>query len=744
MLRTALRSLRAHALRFALSGFAVVLGVAFVTGALLYGESARAASAQAGEKSQPDVSAVVAAAPSSSTEEPPELGPGLRERLQRLPGVSRVRGVVEGRAFVVGRDGSLVGSLADSAGVNYQAGDDGSDTRYPLTSGRGPQAGGEVALDRRTAERAGYGTGDRIRVVVRGETRHVRLVGMFTAHDSRVAAGGTLTAFDPSTALRELGEGRGYTQLALTAAPGVSDDQVAARAAKVLPSGLEALTRDQALDTGSGDEDKMTSLLVSFASVVLLVSAFLVANTFTMLAAACAREHALLRVVGATRRYVQRMVLIQALLVGTVASVVGYGLGVGLGAVLKTLFPVLAAGSGQAGGAPLHLFSPTAAGAALAVGVGVTALAAWLPARRAARVSPMAAMRTGEPSAPASLRWRTVAGFGVTLTGALGAVSAAGSGDLGIVTGAGAVLLVGLMLLAPWCAVVLAGLLRAPLRRLAGVRGTLAVENARRNPRRTAATASALMTGLMLISAATVGVTSLSHMAERDAAREATSDLRVSAVDFAEMGDGTARRIGRLPDVATVRTVPGPRISKTEAGPPLAVLVDADPGRIQALDKRITRELDNPALVVRDRAELAAEAARPYEPFLNLAYALLSTSVLIGALGVVNTMAMSVRERVREIGLLRAVGLDRRATAAVVRLEAVLISLLGATLGVTSGAALGAVAVLGQDSATLTFPWTRLALFLGAAALLGVLAAALPARQASRIPVLRAVGTDGA
>lgn len=182
------------------------------------------------------------------------------------------------------------------------------------------------------------------------------------------------------------------------------------------------------------------------------------------------------------------------------------------------------------------------------------------------------------------------------------------------------------------------------------------------------------MTGLMLISAATVGVTSLSHMAERDAAREATSDLRVSAVDFAEMGDGTARRIGRLPDVATVRTVPGPRISKTEAGPPLAVLVDADPGRIQALDKRITRELDNPALVVRDRAELAAEAARPYEPFLNLAYALLSTSVLIGALGVVNTMAMSVRERVREIGLLRAVGLDRRATAAVVRLEAVLIS----------------------------------------------------------------------
>ncbi|GAA2636797.1 FtsX-like permease family protein [Streptomyces axinellae] len=744
MFRTALRSLRAHALRFVLSGFAVVLGVAFVCGALLYGESARADSAQAGADSQPDVSAVVSAGWTSETEEAPKLDAGLRRKLERLPGVARVRGVVEGLTFVVGRDGELVGSLADSAGVNYQPGDDGSDPRYALTSGRGPRDGGEVALDRRTAERAGYRAGDRIRVVVRGETRRVRVVGTFHARDSRLSSGGSLTAFDPATALRDLGQGHGYTQFALTAASGVSDEEVAERAAKVLPDGLEALTRDQALDSGGGDEDKLTNILVCFAAVVLLVAAFLVANTFTMLAAACAREHALLRVVGATRRYVQRMVLIQALLVGTVASLVGYGLGIGLGAALEALFPVSPEGSAQAGGVAAHVFSPTALSAALAVGVGLTALAAWLPARRAARVSPMAAMRTGEPPAPATLRRRTLAGFAVTLTGALCAAGSVDSGDMELATGAGAVLLLGLVLLAPWCAVVLAGLLRAPLRRLAGVRGTLAVENARRNPRRTAATASALMTGLMLISAATVGVSSLSHMEERDAARQATSDLRVSAVDFAEMGKDTAHRVERLPDVASVRVEPGPRVSKTEAGPPLAVLVDAEPGRTAALHQRITQELDNPALVVQDRAELAEAAARPYEPFLNMAYALLSASVVVGALGVVNTMAMSVRERVREFGLLRAIGLDRRATASVVRLEAVLVSLLGAVLGVTSGAALGAVAVLGQEGAELSFPWVRLGLFLCVAAALGVLAAVFPARQASRVPVLSAVGADAA
>ncbi|MDJ1138009.1 FtsX-like permease family protein [Streptomyces iconiensis] len=747
MLRTALRSLRAHAVRFALSGFAVVLGVAFVSGALLYGESVKAASARVSADTQPDVSAVVAPGPTDPGKEPPRLDSRLRDRLLKVPGVASVRGVVEGSAFVVGRDGRLVGSLADSAGVNYQADQGGRDARYPLTSGRAPRGAGEVAFDRDTARHAGYGPGDKVRVVVRGETRNVRLVGVFTARDSRIAAGGTLTAFDTSTALGALGEGHGYTQLALTAGPGVSEQEVRDSVQEVLPSGLSAATRSEALesDGGGANGDKISGLLLSFASVVLLVSVFLVANTFTMLSAAGAREHALLRVVGATRTYVQRLVLTQAVLVGAVASVVGYAAGVGVGAVLKSAFPVItqASSSAGSGGAPLPLFSPAAATAALAVGIGITALAAWLPARRAARISPMAALRTGEPPQPAALRRRTATGYAVTLAGALGAPAASDSGDLGLVTCTGGVLLVGLVLLAPRYAVLLAGLLRAPLRRLAGVRGTLAAENARRNPRRTAATASALMTGLMLISAATVGVTSLSHMAERDAAREATSDLRVSAVDFAEMSTGTAARIARLPDVASVRTEPGPAVQEREKTPPTAVLVNAEEGRTEALRRRIVHTLDNPALLVQDRGELAAEATRPYTPFLNLTYALLSVSVFIGVLGVVNTMAMSVRERVREIGLLRVIGLDRRGTAAMVRLEAVLISLLGAVMGVLSGSALGAVAVLGQEGAELTVPWGRLALFLAAAAALGVLAATLPARQAARVPVLRAVGDAG-
>ncbi|MFI7244898.1 FtsX-like permease family protein [Streptomyces qinglanensis] len=818
-----LRSLWAHASRFALPALAVVLGVACVTGALLYGGSARTAVEHARRVAPPDASVTI------TQEQPPAgpaepgaggLGPGLLERLRALPGAAGVRAVAEGSTFLAGRDGTLVGSRTDSAGVNYVPDSSGSDPRYPLAAGRGPRSAGEVALDRRAADRAGYRVGDRVRVVVQGEARDVRLVGVFTARDARVASGGTLTAFDEATARRRFG----LTAISLTAADGTGEARLAARARKLLPPQAEAVTRSEAQARSaagaSAEGDKTTGLLLSFAAVVLLVAGFLVANTFAMLTAARAREHALLRVVGATRGNVLRLVLGEALLVGTAASAVGYPLGAALAMALKACFPV----DGGAVAAPLPLVSLPAGLAALAVGVGVTALAAYVPARRAAAVAPMAALRTGEPPTPAALRRRNTVGCCVTGFGALLLWYLSDTPDLDMVTVAGAVLMTGLMLLTPWLAVGLGALLRGPLRRLAGVRGTLAVENARRNPRRTAATASALMVGLALVTAAGIGAASLSGMAERDAARAMASDLHVVPVDFAEIGDGTARRVARVPGAEAVTpTVPtgvelgagrelgalavdprtvgraagltvaaghldrlgrdGIALSRAEAdsrglrvgsplgdrrvvavydgperlGPALVplsaarpgerpdeILVRAAPGRTDALRDRIRDTLDNPALLVQNRADAAREAARPYGTLLTLATALLSVAVLIGALGVVGTMAMSVRERTREIGVLRALGMNRRGVAWVIRLEALLICALGAFLGLAAGTATALTAVATQPAAEPRIPWLQLLLALALTAALTALATLPSTRRAANLPVVSAAGAEGA
>ncbi|WP_314172267.1 ABC transporter permease [Streptomyces winkii] len=843
MLRTAIRNLRAHRLRFALSAVAVLLGVAFVTGSLMYTESVRAGQTLAQRESQPDVSVAVRARQQAGSggagAGPVRLDDRLVRRLRALPGASAARGTAEGRAFLVGRDGRLVGDLYRAAGVNWVAGEDGRDPRYRLRTGRGPRTSTEVAVDEKAAADAGYRAGDRVRVVVRGTARDARLVGTFNAHDSRLALGGTLTAFRTATAARDFAAPGAYSQITLTAAPGTSPSRLARQAEGVLPRGAEAVTRAR-LDAETVPEDpKLAYILLSFAAVALGASVFLVANTFAMLSAARAREHALLRAVGATRRQVLRLMMTEAALVGTVASAAGHVLGIGVAAALNALFA-----SADAPAAPLHVFGAVPLLAAFGVGAGVTTVSAWIPARRAAAVPPVAALGTGTPPTAASLRLRNIAGFAATGLGAL-LLSVAATGDEDLLYVAVPVLLTGLIVLTPLISSGFTRLLRRPLARLAGVRGRLAVENARRNPRRTAATATALMIGLSLVTAVTVGAFSLRGKIEQEARDGMPSELRVTAVDFADVGHDTSRRIAELPDAEAVTslvpvalgladgdvldatavdpraaarldrlhvrdgslkrldrgiavtareaaehdwhvgsrvrarldggrqriTLPvvavyeGPealspvlisddtltalrpaRQATHENSPPIdsviaSVVVQAAPGRTAALREEIRRTLNNPALLVQDRKAAEAEAVRPVRPFLDIMYALLSVTVLIGVLGVVNTMGMAVSERVRETGLLRAVGLDRKGVRSVVRLESAVIALLGSALGLASGCVIGAAAVAAQGSEPL-LPWGRLTVFFAASTATGLLAAVLPARRAAAVPTIEALGSD--
>ncbi|GAA3463759.1 ABC transporter permease [Saccharothrix longispora] len=175
---------------------------------------------------------------------------------------------------------------------------------------------------------------------------------------------------------------------------------------------------------------------------------------------------------------------------------------------------------------------------------------------------------------------------------------------------------------------------------------------------------------------------------------------------------------------------------------PGTVLVQSAPGGAEALRDSIRTTLDNPTAVVRTHADHLEAVGAQYAEFLAVLYALLSVSGLIGALAVVNTMTMSVLERTREIGLLRAVGLDRKQVRSVLRLESLVVAGLGAGLGLVAGCVIGVVLVLSQGGIDVVVPWGGLAVLAAITALIGVTAALLPARRAAGLPVLDALRSD--
>ncbi|KUN18838.1 ABC transporter permease [Streptomyces antibioticus] len=831
MFRSVLRSVLRDRRRFALPALAVLIGVACVSGSLLYTQSLSRAAAQVQRASRPDVSVEVR--PTAVDTLP---GEALLRRLASLPGVTAARGTLRGRAFLVARDDTLVGAPSADAGVNFVPDIHGSDLRYPITEGRAPRSSGEVAVDQWSARRSGYRVGDRVRIVAAGEILRLRLTGVFTAYDPAIAAGGTLTGFDQPTARSLFAPAPGrYASLTLTAAPGTSAPALAERVARELPHGLEAVTRAQldAEASAAPDRRKLGTLLLLFAGIALFVSAFLVSNTFTMLSAARAREHALLRAVGASRRRVLGTVLTEAAVVGAAAAVAGYGLGIGVAALLTHLFGTV---DGTVATAAPDVLSPPVLLTALCVGVGSTAAAAFVPALRASAVAPVAALRTDTPVPALSLRRRNRSG--ATLTAAGAALLAVADGDLGVLCLATPVLLAGLILLTPQLAHWATHVLRRPARILFGARGTLALANTCRNPRRTAATAGALTVCLALVSAVAVALAALSATAGREARADMPTDLRITAVDFAEIGTRTAAQVARLPDVAAVSSVreagirlgdgseiwpnavdphavardhlahltvhagrlddlsqgiavtrslaaehgwrlgervTGRRLSDMgdpvgkglelkivavydgpdALGPALlpesvvagkgeiaSVLVRAEPGRTAAVKEEIRRTLHDPLLVVEDRADAGRNAEQGFGQLRSVLYAMLSVTAAIAALGVANTMGMAVFERRREIGLLRAVGLDRSGVRSVLRVESVVVSALGAGLGIPAGGAAGAAAVTGQHGAVLSVPWTALLFLFAAAAVVGVLAALGPGVRAAAVPVPEAVGGE--
>ncbi|MEW1678793.1 ABC transporter permease, partial [Streptomyces noursei] len=828
--------------RLLMTVLAVMLGVAFVSGTLVFTSTLSDALQASSRKGFDNVDVAIQrggaradAAPGTRS----ALDAKLLDRAAHLPGAASATGTVSGFTAIADKSGAMIGNGFSTSGSNYFPGHDGTDARYPMRSGTAPKGPHEFALDARTADRGGYKVGDTVRISVDGPVREQKLTGVFTTDDGAVGAGGSLALFDTATAQQLFAAPGQFDEIDIKAAPGTSQTALKDAVEKVLPHGAEATTgralADEQAKMIAQSMDGMKTGLLAFAAISLFVGVFIIANTFTMLVAQRTKELALMRAVGASRRQVTRSVLTEAFVVGAVAAVVGLAAGVGIGAGLRAL--VNATGATVPDG-PL-VVSPSTIVIALVVGIVVTVLAAWLPGRRAAKIPPVAAMNSVHATATTkSLVVRNTIGALFAGTGTAAVLVATGMSDGKTTMGAGAaLLLIGVFVLTPLLSRPLIAL-ASPVLRLFGISGVLARQNAVRNPRRTAATASALMIGLTLITGLTVIAGSVQQgidkmatsalkadyvvsMASRsplspDVAKKlatadgvtASSPLRnspsriggdveyltgVNGKDFGKLTqlDFTAGSLGTLHgDRAVVDDRlakekgwhPGSRIPVTfedgkqgtltiggvyqgnqvirgllldngtlaphqKHATDMQVMVKTAHGATpEAKDSLVKALGKNPAITIADKKDVSNAIAQTFTLLLNMVYGLLAMAVIVAVLGVINTLAMSVFERSQEIGMLRAIGLDRRGIKRMVRLESLVISLFGGVLGIGLGAFFGWAAgeLIGGSLPTyeLVMPWGRMGVFLAVAALVGVLAALWPARRAAKLNMLQAIKAE--
>jgi len=848
MFRITWRNLLARKVRLLLSGFAIVIGVAFVAGSLVFTDTISKSFDSVIKGGTPDV--VVRPTDSGSWE---DAGAQVDNRtisakslneLSTVDGVARADGAIESMSlFVVGENGKLVGGTgAPTLSVNYN--DLPSITGEPalqITKGRAPQGKNEIMLDGSTAQKAGYDLGDTVSMVSSGDQpkRKGTLVGTAEFGGGGLA-GASLIIFDTATAQQIFLDGEdAYNSIGLTAAEGVSQQELRDNASALAPPGTEVVTGN---DLTKESEDAIgqiinvfSAVLLVFAAIALVVGTFLIINTFSILVAQRSRELALLRALGASRRQVTRSVLGEAAVIGVIGSTVGLLAGFALAAGLKTLFAQFGLDLSQTA----LVFRPRTAVAAYAVGILVTMFSAYLPARRASRIAPVEAMRDDVAMADSSVRRRSVIG---TVLAVLGAAGIAGglltdqSIGAWFIAGGAFALLFAVTALSPVLGKPLLHGLGSAYRAVFGTVGQLATQNTLRNPRRSAATASALMIGLALVSAIAVLGASVNKSIDVGVKKEFTSDYMLSNQMFEPFSVNVAEQTRQLDDVAHVAqmqwmpaTADGDKIGLTvsdpkdftaiysipmdsgslnvgsdeialsqssatslgasvgdtvtlrfptgpidvqvrgvyddsnvindgfvsfstteEAGLPRfdnSVAVDAvDDDSVARVGNQIESLVrDIPTVSVQSQAEFSESQRANIDQLLNLVYALLGLAIVIAVLGIINTLALSVIERTREVGLLRAVGLSRRQLRRLIRLEAVAIAVLGAVLGVALGLGLGIVlqqSLTGQGVSELAVPAGRLTVFVLLAAAVGVLAAVIPARRAAKMNVLNAIATE--
>jgi putative ABC transport system permease protein len=852
MLSVIMHGLLARKFRLVATALAVTLGVAFMAGTLVltdtFGQTFNDLSAGVYKGTDAVVRATSAfTGPQFTGEQRPFVDASLVGTLSRVPGVAAAEGSAYGYTRLIGKNGKALGNPANGAptlGGNWNQ----VATLNPwhLLAGHAPQGPGQVVIDKKSATDGHLGVGDFTTVLVLGPPQRVQVVGIigFGAADS--PAGASVVLFTTPVAQRLVAAPGKYTSIFFVAKPGISQQQVVSNLRQALPHGLEAITGATMISETQNSFAKalafFNTFLLIFAVVALLVGAFMIFNTFSITVAQRTRENGLMRALGASRRQVLGQVLAEAVVVGIIASVIGLAAGVAVAFGLKAMLAALGFGIPASG----IVFTPRTALVAGLAGLTVTMVAAVSPARKAAKVPPVAAMQemtagsTGYGSKERVMVGSAVLVLGVAtlLTGLFTDIA-----SRVLVVGAGALLVFfGVSVLGRTVSLPLSRAVGAPLPRLRGVTGQLARQNAMRNPKRTAASASALMIGVGLVGFITILASSSTASVNSAIDRGFAGDIVIDSGGglMGGVDPGLARKLGHLPQVQAatglaigIAQVNG-KVEQLSGVDPAAAskIFDVSPvqgsitglGRdgiavyedvaasqhlklgstIPVLFKDTGRQMLTVALIygeatgapapryflgnqafnanfpvrydsrvfvkkapgvstaaalaavrgvatrysgttVMDQAAFKADQAKPIQQMLSLVYALLALAILIALLGIGNTLALSIFERTRELGVMRAVGMTRRQLRAMVRWESVIIALQGTVLGLLIGVFFGWALVLAMRNQGITefsVPVLSLVIVVVLAALAGAVAAIWPSRRAAKLNILRAIVTE--
>jgi putative ABC transport system permease protein len=846
--RFALKGLLSRKLRTALTAFAIVLGVAMVSGTYVLTDSIDKAFDSIFTESRAGSSVVISGKSAFDISDDsgvsnPLLNESLLAKVRDVRGVGAAEASVDGEAQIIGDNGkAIVYGGAPNLGFSIANGDS---VFNPLTLQKGKWPGdGEVAIDEATADKENFAIGRVVGVQGDGPVERLRISGFFRFGSVSTIGGATLAGFDLPTAQRIFDKKGKLDEIAVAAAQGVPESQLVEDLKQILPATAEVrLASEQAEEDAEGTNEFISFLqgfLLAFAGIALFVGSFVIANSLSITIAQRTREFATIRTLGGSRRQVLRSIVVEALVVGTLASIVGLVSGLALAKGLFKLFDAVGFTLPNQG---LLLETRTII-VSLLVGILVTLLASLRPAIRATRVPPIAAVREGA-TLPESrfARFRTVGSLGLTALGfAALAYGLFGSGlgttQILLWMGIGALLIfIGVALFSSRLVRPLAAVLGAPAARIGGAAGQLAQDNARRNPQRTASTAAALMIGLALVTlVATLaaGITSTFRGAVNDIF---TSDYAITAQNnyspipidageavanvpgveaVASARTGEARIFGDVEFVTAVdkdadkvltlewkqgsqRTlstlgadgafvdedyaedhnlhVGSPITAQVPSGKKLQLKVKGifDPpaggspfGHVTFSSTTFDREYVSPKNLYTfvqmrggvDAANTTAlESALKEFPnaksqtrdqfvdnqisglndILNILYVLLALSVIVSIFGIVNTLVLTVFERTRELGMLRAIGMTRRQTRRMIRHESVITALIGGVLGIILGIVLGALLIARVEFIEFSLPTGQIIVFAVATILVGILAAIFPARRAAKLDPLKAL-----